>query len=275
MLSRTPKDLPWFCALTGALSVSAHGFTQLWLAQRLSSTGALAYIFIPVAAAVVGAIGALLGALVRWIWVRVRGSSAQLESTALLPALLALCVGASAGLAALHTREVEAAAMPRVFVDAGRFERAPPPSDLSRARPSKLLLDGSSAPKHYAWGGRLVEVKRSELGVQVRDTSSGGVINISAEGLDSVTSVHVAQFSAIKSSPPGLAMVVTGRASGKRAMVVLVSPSFELVIEERIERFWPRAENPLHVTRESDESELVVVGGECQGAYALRARASY
>jgi hypothetical protein len=73
--------------------------------------------------------------------------------------------------------------------------------------------------------------------------------------------------------PSLLAIVICGRATGRRAVVAAVDENYSVIFEEQIERFWPLGDTPVEVRVGSSKDEYVVVGPHRYESLILRRQA--
>jgi hypothetical protein len=79
--------------------------------------------------------------------------------------------------------------------------------------------------------------------------------------LDYVTRIDAAELNATNGDA-WLVVVVSGRATGRRSTVAVLSPDYEKVYEERVERFW-NLPSPLEIHFDAVRRQEVAVIGPC------------
>jgi len=152
----------------------------------------------------------------------------------------------------------EAGAKPEVLIDKGLLQAVPAPSPTTAVRKA-VRYDCSNAPQSLEWGRKSTELLVSRKAVTIRDRRSKATTSISIEGLDYVTRVHTTFLDGSPGEDPFLVLVVSGRATGHRAILAVLSPAHEVIHEERIERTWPTDWTPLEVRLDDDSAEVAVL----------------
>jgi hypothetical protein len=270
MLRDLPDDLPLFGALLFGLSLVVFGYTGMYTEMaigRPSSTAGIAFFFIPIWGVFAAAAGLVLGFIVRAVWRRLT----ELERrTWILPAILSCAVVASAGAGAFGVIRYEREAQPAVRVASGLLIREFR-GDLGKAaRSSTTLYDSDGKSAGISWARNDSELRLTDDRVIFRDTVSGKQAEFSNSALDYVTRVDAVSLSA----PRGralLAIVISGRATGRRAIVAVIDDSYGVVFEERVERFWGLAETPLEIREAASAAgEYVVVAPFSNRSLILR-----
>lgn len=278
MLKRVPEDLPLFGALAGALGFVAYGFTGMFVevfAGRPSSTASLGIIFIPIWAALFGFAGLLLGALVQTMWRRFKPTSPEIiaKGKGLWLALLAIVVGSSFW-GAVSVFIYEAESKPIVIIDSGDLSASTATNTDIFIRKSIQLYAGSQTHQNnITWGQNESQILVDGLNVKLNDRKRSIGANLKASGLDYVNYVHSASFASSVNQNPVLVVVITGRATGDRALIVVLDENYRVLYQSRIERFWPIDRTPLEIRRAShQQGEIAVVGPTCDEPLVLRKR---
>jgi hypothetical protein len=273
-MTRVPRDIPLFLALAAGLGIAAYGFTELHMTARPSSTSGLAYLFIPFWSFVVAGAAFLLGLVVRAGWKRFFPE--QQDSKRfwwVLPSLLGLILVAASSLGRFHAIETEIAAQPAVLVDAGRLERAFVPNADIRIREGKLLYKYDKTPEYIVWGANTSELLVGDDQVQVRDRAGSRKVVISTAVLDYITQAHAVPIVLAQYTQPGLAVVIAGRATGRRAIVLVLAPDYQVLLEERLYRFWELQSPAVEVRADqATKGEAIVVGPGCEKSLVIRSR---
>lgn len=271
MISRFPRDLPWFCAALVGLVVLAwllgSTIAGSMVDGRPSSTAGLAFVFAPVFAAGAAVVGLLAGALLRGL-VRVARPSRPPRSYRPLAWALLLVVPVLAALLGARTggeeaRRYEARAKPRILTTTEGVER-------------QVVEPGVGAGSRAAepiWG-----TSREGLPTLVGDETSGWFegggrrsSSIDLAALDYVTSADaLALYRA--GEPVAYAALINGRATGRRAVLVILSTDLRVLHSELVERWWRAQESALCVVPAGDgtASEDAFLG--CRSTRAIRYR---
>jgi hypothetical protein len=71
--------------------------------------------------------------------------------------------------------------------------------------------------------------------------------------------------------PPLLAVVISGRATGRRAIIAVIDENYKVVFEEQVQRFWELRDTPIEIrVRPAAADEYFVVGPRCNESLILR-----
>lgn len=278
MLKRIPDDLPLFGALAGALGFLAFGLTGMFvevLAGRPSSTASLGFIFIPIWTALFGFAGLLIGALVQTIWRRLKPTSPEfvVKGNGLWVALLTIIMG-SLILGTASVIIYEAGSKPTIIFDSGAISANSEINTDTSIRKSMLIYGGSQSPQNnITWGQNESKIVVNGLDIKLNDRKRSMDVNLKASGLDYITYVHAASFANSVNQNPFLVVVITGRATGHRALIVVLDADYRMLYQSRIERYWPIDGMPLEIRRATNnQGELAVVGPTCDKPLVLTKR---
>jgi hypothetical protein len=263
MITRFPKDLPRYVAAVVGLSFLAWGSASLWSEAaigRPSSTSGLAYIFIPIWAAVLSAAGFIVGLALRALAARLPIGSHPSRITRGLALAILLAVPA---LAAIHGRQgvrhIEAAAQPRVLISSALVIRDTVPSRYPvGSRPAVLIWDQvSGVPRDSV---------THDLPTVCFDCSSATFVfrgqrsePLQLPALDYVTSAYLLPLRS-DGSVRGYVVVINGRATGRRSVVAVLSPDLHVLHSELLARWWPLEHNPLWAESSEREPSFEVAG---------------
>jgi hypothetical protein len=273
MLRRLPADLPLFGALLLGLSLVVYGFAGTYTESavgRPSSTASLAFIFIPIWGAVAAAVGLVLGWVVRAVWRRFKDSAKPDRHTWVLRAILGCAVVASAGAGAWSVIQYEQEAKPGIRFDSGLLVREFRPDSGNTVRESTMLYDYHGKSVAISWAGNNSELLVPDDRVVLRDTVTGKHAEFATSTLDYITRVDALSVSATPGSTL-LAIVISGRATGRRAIVAVIDESYRVVFEEQIQRFWQLGDSPAEIrVRPPATDEYVVVGPHNNAPLMLR-----
>lgn len=274
MLTRVPRDIPLFLTLAAGLGLAVYGFTELHMTARPSSTSGLAYLFIPFWSFVAAGAAFVLGLVVRTAWTRIsREQQNPKRHWWVLPTLLVFILAGASSLGGFHAIETEKAAQPAVIVDAGKLDRAFVPDADTRIREGKLFYKFDRAPEQIVWGSNTSELVVGDYQVQVRDRGSSRRVVVSTGALDYITQIDAVPIALPQYAQPGLAVVIAGRATGRRAVVLVLAPDYEVLLEERLHRFWELQSAAVEVrTDQLTKGEAIVVGPGCEKSLVIRSR---
>ena len=242
--------LPAFTGFTLASAVVAFVATGLVATARFgrpSSTDALAIPFGAVFAVVAGLVGCAVGFLalgvMRLFHLR-EPEPAKLG--AWLVGIYVVVVLAAAGSAFGLVLTGERTAAPRVLADAGQVRTVPLPVAGAPARKVALLysLPFPEQPSHVELDSLAPTVSVAGDRVIVRERRSGAVRSIAAPGLDYVAEVHGSVLHDSRGRRY-LVLVISGRATGHRALFVVLTPGLDVLYEERLVLPW--RDTPLEI----------------------------
>jgi len=271
MLRRVPTDLPLFGALLFGLCLVSFGFAGMYTEVaigRPSSTSGLGFFFIPIWGGLAAVAGLVLGFVVRAVWHALKRSEAETNTSA-LRATLACAVVAAAAAGALSVVHYEQAAEPRVRLDGGLLVREFR-ADLGKpVRTSTVLYDSDKKTATLSWGGNTSELVIDDDQVLLRDTTSCKNARFATAALDYITRVDAVPVLA-EQGPSLLAIVICGRATGRRAIVATVDENYQVIFEEQVKRFWQLSDTPVEVRAGSEHDEYVVVGPYSYESLVLR-----
>jgi hypothetical protein len=275
MLTRFPGDLPTFGALAGAIGFLAFGFTALYVEMhfgRPSSTIGLGYLFVPIWALIFGIVGLAAGALVRFVWRRAHPepSDTTKRTRALQLSLITIVLIASlygAGRVLIN----EALSEPAIIVDTRTVSHSLASNSDASVRGATQLLSRDEIAQSISWGRNDSAILVDGLRVQLHDRRRSPSADLDARGLDYLNQIHAAPIFVRGKDEPFLVVVIAGRATGRRALVTVLSPEYQLVFQQRIYRFWELASSPLEIRRAAtDGAEIAVVGPDCAESLILR-----
>ena len=278
MLSRFPGDLPWTLALAGGLSFAAMGFASLWAEAALgrpSSTSGLAYVFIPILSVAAALAALVVGVVLRWLlseggFPARHGTRVSLLSGVVI--VVAIGLGAARGVSGVRSSEDQA--RPRVLMTSPQVERLSVASGTSHvAIPGSVLYaDVTGPPPRMALPGGSNTLELSGLSASL-GPESGKRASASLEPLNYVTRVDAVATTA-SGGGAWTVVAVTGRATGRRLMVFVLSPGGQVQHSELLERCWPLDQPPLEKWSlgGAKGGEMVVFPRACEGPLALRMR---
>jgi hypothetical protein len=254
--------LPAFTGFTLASAVVAFVVTGLVANSRFgrpSSTDALVIPFGAVLAVVAGLVGFAVGFLA---WGAVRLFHLREPEPAKLGAWLvgiyAIVVLAAAGSALTLVLTGERQAAPRVLADAGQVRTVPVPVAGAPVRRVVLLysLPLPTQPSHVELDSLAPTVSVAGDRVIVRERRSGAARSIAAPGLDYVAEVHGSVLHD-RQARRYLVLVISGRATGHRAILAILTPGLDVLYQERLELPW--RDTPLEIRYDSAAGTEVAV----------------
>jgi hypothetical protein len=274
MLRRFPKDLPLFSSLLLGLSLMAFGYTAMCVELvigRPSSTAGLGFLFIPIWGGLAAIVGLVLGFIARALWRRAKGSAEPERPTWALLVVLGGAIVVSAGAGALDVIYYEQEAKPQLRYDSGQLVREFRPDSERSLRTSTVLYDSADdKPKGLSWGNNRSELLFANDRVVLRDTATGKNVSFRTAALDYITRVDAVPVSATPTQPI-LAVAISGRATGRRAIIAVIDENYKVIFEEQLERFWELRDTPIEIrTRPAARDEYIVIGPRCDKSLILR-----
>ena len=240
---------------------------------RPSSTFGLGYLFVPIWALLYGVLGFVAGTLIRYIWRRAHppGDSAR-DTRGLKLSLGAVVLLASIyGAAAVLINETQS--QPAIVVDAGIITHSVAANSDPTVRGATQVLSRDEVTQSVSWGRNDSAILIDGLRVQFNDRRRSPFVDLNATGLDYLNRIHVAPLLMHGKVEPFLVVVIAGRATGRRALVTVLSPEYQIVFQQRVERFWELASPSLEIRRDAtDGEEIAVVGPDCAKSLILKPR---
>lgn len=275
MLRRFPADLPIFGAIVGAIGFAAFGYTAMYVEEhfgRPSSTFGLGYLFVPIWALIYGLLGFIVGLLVRFAWRRARPASAgPVRRTRSLQVSLITVVLLASAYGAARVLINEAQSQPEIIVDLGGVSHSLAPNSDPAVRSHTQLLGRDELTQSISWGHNDSTILIDGLRVQLSDRRRSSFVDLDARGLDYLTRIDAAPVFGPGQDEPFLVVVIAGRATGRRALVTVLSHDYQPLFQQRVYRFWELGSPPLEIRRNpTDGEELAVVGPECAESLILR-----
>jgi hypothetical protein len=271
LMSRFPRDLPAFLAVLAGLWISALTCVVVWAPfGRSSSTSGLAYLTLSVTVPVFAAGGYYLGVLLR----RLLWPDWATRESRRRPLLAGLgLLGAIASAAALgiaDVREREEAARPRILDTTSAVDRiVRTDAGLGTTRAGQLLWEWPDRSHALGLGGKPVALDVQPSSVTLH-TPSARSVPLDTSDLGYVDGA----YGVVLHSGTGrewLVVVISGRATGRRAIVAVLSDSLQLLHLELLERCWRLDEIPVVASvPAAGDDELAVLPRTCSGAIAFR-----
>lgn len=143
----------------------------------------------------------------------------------------------------------------------------------SVVRGATQVLGRDETPQPVSWGRNDSAILIDGLHVQFNDRRRSPFVDLDATGLDYLNRIHVAPLFVRGKAEPFLVVIIAGRATGRRALVTVLSPEYQIVFQQRVERFWELASPSLEIRRDAtDGEEIAVVGPDCAKSLILKAR---
>jgi hypothetical protein len=177
----------------------------------------------------------------------------------------------SAGAGALNVIQYEQEAKPTIRSDSGLLVREFRTDSQAPVRISTILYDSDHKPEGLSWGSNKSELLFGDDRVLLRDTVNGKKVEFRTPALDYITRVDAVPMSRAPGSPPFLAIAISGRATGRRAIIAVIDENYKVVFEEQVQRFWELRDTPIEVrVRPAATDEYVVVGPRCDKSLILR-----
>lgn len=252
----------------------AFGYTAMYVESafgRPSSTASLGFLFVPIWGGVAAIVGLVLGFIVRAVWRRTRSPVEQEKRTWALLVALGCVIVASAGAGAFDVIQYEQEAKPTIRSDSGLLVREVRTDSQAPVRISTILYDSDHKPEGFTWANNKSELLFGDNRVVLRDTVNGKKAEFRTPALDYITRVDAVPMSRAPGSSAFLAITISGRATGRRAVIAVIDEDYKVVFEEQVERFWELRDTPIEVrVNPAARDEYVVVGPRCDRSLILR-----
>ncbi|MDO8446499.1 MAG: hypothetical protein Q7T53_10440 [Deltaproteobacteria bacterium] len=251
MFTRFPKQLPLFLALIAGLAPIAFFWGGMFYEikyGRPSSTSSIGFIIGPIYGLIVSGIGYLIGIVARSIWSKFTSSElSPLKVKAWSFLIVALSITIPIFLGVSTVSKYIKGTEPAILHDVGVFRYSTDTVPVSQIKPSAKIFEAYKSSDSLKWGNNETRILVSDGGYLIKDILNGKSCALPFSGLDYVTRVYGVPLRSANEAHPVLALVITGRATGRRAVLAVVSKDYELLYAERIDRFWPLDMNPLAV----------------------------
>jgi hypothetical protein len=259
--------LPDFCALVPVVWCLSYAITMLVVGAgigRQSSTFAIGPFLAIIGAPFLAAAGLVLGKLLT-IMLRARVPP-RLTRIAKWSAPLVLV--AAAVLASRHASAplyaAEGAARPRVLVNIAQINKSSGGHTAGALQPATRVRDHlGKLYRPLQWDGRSVKLTNAADTLELHFAPAGPSIRIPLPGIDYINYVDAIPLRQGAAGRPVLALLITGRATGRRDLIAMVSPAGELLYLELLDRFWDFRQVPLAIAPTAT-GDLVLVGSEPQ-----------
>jgi hypothetical protein len=164
----------------------------------------------------------------------------------------------------------EQQAKPQIRSDSGLLVREFRPDSERTVRASTVLYDSDHKQTVLSWGNNKSELLFDGDRVVLRDAVSGKNVALGTSALDYITRVDAVPMSVTRAQPL-LAVTISGRATGRRAVIAVIDDNYKVVLEEQVERFWELRDTPIEIrSRTEPTHEYIVIGPRCDKSLILR-----
>ena len=192
---------------------------------------------------------------------RTRGLQLSLVAVVLLASLY--------GAATVFINETQS--RPAIVIDAGIIGHSVAANSDPVVRGATQVLGRDETAQSISWGRNDSAILIDGLRVQFNDRRRSPFADLDATGLDYLNRIHAAPLFVRGKVEPFLVVVIAGRATGRRALVTVLSSEYQVVFQQRVERFWELASSPLEIRRDAtDGAEIAVVGSDCAKSLILK-----
>lgn len=264
---RELKGLPLFLALVPSVWCLSYAFSVLMVGSivgRQSSTSGIAPFLALIAIPPLALAGITAGRIARHVlsptfrkkWTPMKWCA---------PVVLAIVAVAAFRQASGPILAGERAAHPRVIVNAAQLHKR------EGSMPQEGVLRATRVYDHLGkvnpaipWTGGNVHLTNAGDVLQVSFEPGSRAVFIPLDGIDYIIFIDAVALRDPQGRPT-LALLITGRATGRRDLLAVLSESGELVYLELLERFWNFRPVALAVASSSAE-DLIVIGSEPQRA---------
>lgn len=277
MLPSPWGGLPDFCALLPVVWCLSYGITMGVVGSamgRQGSTFGIGIFFAFVEAPFLGLAGLLLGRLARYLLGSKIPQRVVRVAKWCAPVLLLLVAAVASRQASQPIYAAERQARPRVILNAAQIYKRTsgvPTESIQHAVRIYDYLAKINQP--LQWEGRSVNLVNAGETLEVRLSPAGSPVRIPLSGIDYINFIDAAPLRMGSRASPVLALLITGRATGRRDLIAVVSQAGELVYLELLDRTWNFRSVPLAITA-SPAGDLVLVGSEPQNLLLLAPQAA-
>jgi hypothetical protein len=261
--------IPLFLAATVSSALLAFGFAAMWAEPRPSSTAGLGCVFVPLWALAVGGVTFVLGLVIRSLWKRPIKISLLAMS---IPYTVIVVAAGAAGVQVASRAEL--AAKPRVLIGEGRILAVKAPLDAAPRSAARVPVEPDV--KRISSKGNELTVFNGQDGLAIELSGVQGPVFLDTLGLDYVTEVQAVRVGT-RDGGSAFVLAVTGRATGGRARLLVVSATGNVVYDELVECEWRIDGAALEVRKAAGGSDDVVVvapGRVGERAFVVLARNS-
>jgi hypothetical protein len=259
--------LPDFCALVPVVWCLSHAITMVVVGPRIgrqSSTFVIGPFLAVIGAPFLAAAGLLVGKLLAFLLRSRMPPGLTRMAIWCAPLLLAMIAIA----AYIHARAplyaAEREARPRVIVNAMQIARHTAKLEADGFMRATRVYDHlAKVNQPIPWGDRSVRLANLGTTLEVGFSPTGNPLKIPLPGISYVTAVDAVPLAIGPRAHPMLALLITGRATGRRDLIALVSDNGDLAYLELLDRFWNFRSVPLAIMP-SPTGDLVLVGTDPQ-----------
>lgn len=262
------SGMPLLGALVPGTWCASHAVTALVVGAsvgRQSSTAGIGPFLLLLSAVPLAVFGCALGRLAE----RMLGTRAQRVSRSIkfwAPPLLISIAALAALRAGLPILAAEREATPRVIVASGIFGRRQIDLPIANVTRATRVYDYSAGVNTaIQWAGGSAELHRVPDGLAVSFLPTGGQVTIPLPAIDYILCVDAVHVRITPGADPALALLITGRATGQRDLLAVVSGAGELVYLELLERRWDFRTVQL-LAIEAPGGDRIVVGLQQYGS---------
>jgi hypothetical protein len=258
----SPRGLPLFCGLVPVIWCVTYGLTLLIVGSHLgrqSSTAGIPAVFSIMAALPLSLLGFLIGRVIALPLKHVKSARvARFSRWCALPVLIAVAVAASLQ-AGVPLYAAERAATPRILVNAANLQkRKDDPATLAAAQATRVYDSLGKINLPALLDGDRVQLTDRGDELELR-FEQGAPLRIPLPGIDYINFVDAIALKPVRDGSATLALLITGRATGQRDLLAVVSQVGELVYLELLERQWDFRTVSL-AAAPSPTGDLIIVG---------------
>jgi hypothetical protein len=158
----------------------------------------------------------------------------------------------------IHAAEREA--RPRVLVNIAQLHRRVAGTVGSQQRATRVYDYAQKLNRPIPWRDASVLIADDGDTLEIR-VPGARPSHIPLRGIDYILYVDAMPLRMGAAGDPGLVLLITGRATGRRDLIAVVSPGGELLYLELLDRFWDIRQVPLAITATA-AGDQVLVGTE-------------
>jgi hypothetical protein len=267
-----PGGLPLFCTIASFVGYLAFGFTAFYvdaMVGRPSSTSGISVLTTPIVASMLGGLGFILGWTLRFIVSPLVPTWIARARHWTLPVLLMVVVVFAGYSGAGRVLNYEDAARPEVITNLAGFQKSHSGLGRYSITPAVRVVDNvANLSSQLDWTDRRVSFAQAPDSLQVSFGDSRDTVAVPTAGLDYVNFVDAMPVEFGVGRNPALVLLVTGRATGHRALVAIISEAQQLVYLERIECDWDLRSVALALAA-SPTGDAIIIGWGSPNFYLL------
>jgi hypothetical protein len=262
----SPGWWPVFLALVPATGCVSYGVAIMVtgaMVGRQSSTAGIGAVLALMAAVLLAGVGLVAGRLVAHVLPEM-SATARKHRTWIAALVLVVIAAVAYWQQAAPMLAADREATPRVLVNTVNLQRAPnaaPSGGLVNA--SRVLDSIGKVNQSIPWGQSTAHLVESGDWLEIIILPHGHRTRVALSGIDYISYVDAVPLRLGQEQRPALALLITGRATGRRDILCLIAEDGALLYQEILDRFWNFRTVPLAIAP-SATGDWVLVGSDGQ-----------